>query len=173
MIGARTPIYAIGTLHHTVFTECRRSGLFSFYVFMFLVSLFFISNALYLTPSTFCYSVMHIMYSYFDIMHAYYHVAILYIDDILRCFGGIEYNSLAHLIWGNQNIADNGVFDSIKQTKYIDNEDVEEVLNINENDFIILSLNCQSRSAKIDSLKVLINQINNQHKLSAICLQEK
>ena len=80
MIGARTPIYAIGTLHHTVFTECRRSGLFSFYVFMFLVSLFFISNALYLTPSTFCYSMMHIMYSYFEIMYDYYHVAIIYIQ---------------------------------------------------------------------------------------------
>ena len=47
---------------------------------MFLVSLSFISNALYLTPSTLCYSVMHIMYSYFDIMYAYYHVAIIYIQ---------------------------------------------------------------------------------------------
>ena len=93
-------------------------------------------------------------------------------NDILRCFGGVEHNSLAHLIGGNQNVADNGVFDSIKQSIYIDDEDVEEVLNIKENDFVILSLNCQSLSAKIDSLKVLINQINNQHKLSAICLQE-
>ena len=73
-----------------------------------------------------------------------------------------EHNSLAHLIGGNQNVADNGVFDSIKQSIYIDDEDVEEVLNIKEKDFVILSLNCQSLSAKIDSLKVLINQINNQ-----------
>ena len=34
---------------------------------------------------------------------------------ILRCFGGVEHNSLAHLICGNQNIADNGVFDSINK----------------------------------------------------------
>ena len=45
---------------------------------MFLVSLFFISNALYLTPSTFCYNMMRIMYSYFDIMYAYYRAAIIY-----------------------------------------------------------------------------------------------
>ena len=80
MIGARSPIYAIGILHHTVFTESRPSGLFSFCVFMFLLSLFFISNALYLTPSTFCYNMKHIMYSYFDIMYAYYHAAITYIQ---------------------------------------------------------------------------------------------
>ena len=78
MIGARSPIYAIGTLHYTVFTECPCSGLFSFCVFMFLVSIFFISNALYLTPSTFCHTMMHIMYYYFDIMYAYYHAAIIY-----------------------------------------------------------------------------------------------
>ena len=91
---------------------------------------------------------------------------------ILTCFGGVEHNSLAHLIGGNQNVADNGVFYSIKQSIYIDDEDVEEVLNIKEKYVVILSLNCQSLSAKIDNLKVLINQINNQHKLSAICLQE-
>ena len=50
---------------------------------------------------------------------------------ILRCFGGVEHNSLALLICRNQNIADKCVFDSIKHTKYIDDEDVEEVLNIN------------------------------------------
>ena len=68
MIGARTPIYAICTLHNTGQTECLRSGLFSFCVFMFLVSLFFISNALYLTPFTFCYNmIMMHMNFYFDI----------------------------------------------------------------------------------------------------------
>ena len=70
MIGARTPIHAIGALHYTVLNECRRSGLFSFFVFMFLVSLFFISNALYLMPFTFCYNmIMMHMYLYFDIMY--------------------------------------------------------------------------------------------------------
>ena len=70
MICARTPIYAIGTFNYTVFIEFRRSGLFSFFVFMFPVSLFLISNALYLTHFTFCYNMilMHIIYFYFDIM---------------------------------------------------------------------------------------------------------
>ena len=77
-------------------------------------------------------------------------------NDILRCFGGVEHNSLAHLICGNQNEADNGVFDSM----YIDDEDVERRYIINENDFVFLSVNCQSLSAKIDSLKILINQIS-------------
>ena len=53
-------------------------------------------------------------------------------NDMLRCYGGIEHNSLARLICGNQNVADNGVFDSIKQSIYSDDADVEEVLTINE-----------------------------------------
>ena len=81
MIGARTPIHAIGTLHNTGQTECLRSGLFSFFVFMFLVSLFFISNALYLTPFTFCYNmIMMHMYLYFDIMYDCYRAETTYIQ---------------------------------------------------------------------------------------------
>ena len=48
MIGAHGHLSmgnAIGTLHHIVFTECRRSRLFSLCAFMFLVSLFFISHS--------------------------------------------------------------------------------------------------------------------------------
>ena len=122
--------------------------------------------------SVFVYIRSCTQYILFDIICIYIYLLIFHGKLYFKIFGGVEHNSLAHLICGNQNIADNGVFDSIKQTKYIDDKDVEEVLNINENDFVILSLNCQSLSAKINSLKVLINQINNQHKLSAICLQE-
>ena len=81
MLGARSPIHAIGALHNTGQTECLRSGLFSCFVFMFLVSLFFISNALYLTPFTF-FSNMIMMHMdfYFDIMYDYYRAAITYIQ---------------------------------------------------------------------------------------------
>ena len=52
-----------------------------FFEFMFLVSLFFISNALYLTPFTFCYNMIMIhMNFYFDIMYDYYRAAITYIQ---------------------------------------------------------------------------------------------
>ena len=45
---------------------------------MFLVSLFFISNALYLTPFTFFYNmIMMHMNFYFDIMYDYYRAAII------------------------------------------------------------------------------------------------
>ena len=56
-----------------------------------------------------------------------------------------------------------------KKTKsYVNDDNLEIALNMLPGDFSILSLNCQSLTAKVDSLKVLIENINKRCKLSAI-----
>ena len=95
---------------------------------------------------------------------------------MLTCFGGLENNSLTYLINNLQNQTDkeNNSFENIRQTSYVNNANLDIVLNMLPGDFSILSLSCQSLTTKADSLKVLIENINRptRCKLSAICLQE-
>ena len=95
-------------------------------------------------------------------------------DDMLTCFGGLENNSLTYLINDLQNQTDkeNNIFENIRQTSYVNDDNLEIALNMLPGDISILSLNCQSLTAKADSLNVLIENINKRCKLSAICLQE-
>ena len=47
------------------------------------------------------------------------------------------------------------------------------VIKFTQHDFKIISLNCQSLSAKIDNLKILMHNLDNQQVyIDAICLQE-
>ena len=95
-------------------------------------------------------------------------------DDMLTCFGGLENNSLTYLMNNLQNQTDKeyNIFENIRQTSYVNDDNLDIVLNMLRDDFSILSLNCQSLSAKADSLKVFIENINTRCTLSAICLQE-
>ena len=93
-------------------------------------------------------------------------------EYILRHFGGVHENSLKYLLDDEQNPADPDVLDIIKHSPYTDEEKLMADLTIKQNDFTILSLNCQSLSAKIDGLKILLNNVENNCKIGAICLQE-
>ena len=56
---------------------------------------------------------------------------------------------------------------------YYDNDGFEKFISSTSNNFIVLSLNCQSLAAKFDQLQIYINTYNNfDYRLSAICLQE-
>ena len=69
---------------------------------------------------------------------------------MLTCFGGLENNSLTYLINDLQNQTDkeNNIFENIRQTSYVNDDNLEIALNMLPRDFSILSLNCQSLTAK-------------------------
>ena len=68
---------------------------------------------------------------------------------ILRNFGGVHQNSLKHIIADDEhNPADHDVLDIITHSPYTDEETLTADLTIKQNGFTILSLNCQSLSAK-------------------------
>ena len=58
-----------------------------------------------------------------------------------------------------QNPADHDVLDIIKHSPYTDEEKLMADLTIKQNDFAILCLNCQSLSAKIDGLKIILKTL--------------
>ena len=56
---------------------------------------------------------------------------------------------------------------------YYDSTDFAEFISTTNDNFIVISLNCQSLAAKFDQLQIYINTYNDCHcRLSAICLQE-
>ena len=69
---------------------------------------------------------------------------------MLTCFGGLENNSPTYLINDLQNQTDkeNNIFENIRQTSYVNDDNLEIALNMLPGDFPILSLNCQSLTAK-------------------------
>ena len=94
-------------------------------------------------------------------------------EYILRHFGGVHRHSLKYIIADDEhNPADHDVLDIITHSPYTDEEKLTADLTIKQNDFTILSLNCQSLSAKIDGLKILLKDVENSCKIGTICLQE-
>ena len=81
-------------------------------------------------------------------------------EYILRHFEGVHQNSLKYIIADDKhNPADHDVLDIITHSPYTDEEKLTADLTIKQNDFTILSLNCQSLSAKIDGLKILLKEL--------------
>ena len=77
--------------------------------------------------------------------------------NILQNYGGNNVNSLNHIL----------EFDSdddlhlLQQSQYFDDESLVKQLAKKTNTFKILSLNCQSINAKIDQLKIKLQQYKN------------
>ena len=63
---------------------------------------------------------------------------------------------LLHLEYDDDDL-DEGIPDLLVQSPYYSNEDAIQVLNNKENLFNLISLNCQSLSAKLDQLQVYID----------------
>ena len=78
-------------------------------------------------------------------------------------------NSLTYLL----NTAESEELNAIQHSPYFGDD---ELINSNVHDkytYIIASLNCQSRDAKFDYIKVLVDKfINNNTLIQVLCLQE-
>ena len=95
-------------------------------------------------------------------------------EHILRHFGGFEQNSLLHLLnEEHSHDLEQGMLDVLQLSPYTDEYSLTSVIKFKQHDFKIISLNCQSLSAKIDNLKILMHNLDNQQVyIDAICLQE-
>ena len=76
-------------------------------------------------------------------------------------------NSLKHLLDDSEE-----EFDIISVSTYSDVDSLADLMSSNNSNFSILSLNVQSINAKFDELKITIEQINQVHTISVICIQE-
>ena len=76
-------------------------------------------------------------------------------------------NSLKHLL---NNTKDE--YDIIPLSTYTDVNTLAERMSANNSTLSILSLNAQSINAKFDELKITIDQLNEIHRVSVICIQE-
>ena len=90
-------------------------------------------------------------------------------ESILDQYGGVRINSLDHIL-----SLDNDDESTLFQTSnYYSEESMADIFSANINSFNILSLNCQSINAKIDELKIKLNEMKNRNCVfDAICLQE-
>ena len=76
-------------------------------------------------------------------------------------------NSLKHLLDDSEE-----EFHTISASTYSDVDSLADPMSSNNSNFSILSLNVQSINAKFDELKITIEQINQVHTISVICIQE-
>ena len=76
-------------------------------------------------------------------------------------------NSLKHLL---NNTEDE--YDIIPLSTYTDVNTLAERMSANNSTLSVLSLNAQSINAKFDELKITIDQLNEIHTVSVICIQE-
>ena len=90
-------------------------------------------------------------------------------ENILHNYGGNNVNSLNHIL--EYDVEDE--LHLLQNSQYFDDETLLKQLATKTNTFKILNLNCQSFNAKIDQLKIKIQQYKNDNcEFSAICLQE-
>ena len=91
-------------------------------------------------------------------------------EDILEHFGGLNANSLVHLLHNN---TDNDEPDFMQLSSYHDDDSLNTMFNIKADSFSILSLNCQSLNAKFDQINIKVQQLRSEgHEFKVICLQE-
>ena len=91
---------------------------------------------------------------------------------LLEYFGGIQKNSLNHILLGDDKTDDIQV-DVIKHSAYYDRDMLQPILKEKKNSFTILSTNIESINAKFSELEVFVHELQ-QHdfEFSAICIQE-
>ena len=92
--------------------------------------------------------------------------------DILADFGGLSNNSLAKVIGYNEENRDL-VTPLFIESPYVETAALNDHLSNFRNCFSVLSLNTQSLNAKIDGLRILLEQLHDTNFIfTAICLQE-
>ena len=94
-----------------------------------------------------------------------------YTNSFIHNIGLNEENSLSHLLdkispeIGNET-------DLIEHSKYYNDVDFKNLLHNANSKISMLSLNCQSINAKFDKLKFFLGDVNKDHPISVICIQE-
>ena len=78
-------------------------------------------------------------------------------------------NSLEHLL-NYENMEEE--ITNLKLSSYIDIVSLREALGSAKSTLSILSFNAQSINTKFDEFRIAINQINEKHPISIICVQE-
>ena len=90
-------------------------------------------------------------------------------ESILDQYGGVRNNSLDHIL----SLDNDDESELFQTSNYYSEESMADIFSANINSFNILSLNCQSINAKIDELKIKLNETKNRNCVfDAICLQE-
>ena len=92
-------------------------------------------------------------------------------NSFIHNTGLTEENSLVHLLDAISPQEENEA-DIIEHSKYYDDKDFNNALQSYNSKISMLSLNCQSISAKFDKLKLFLDDVNNQNPISIICIQE-
>ena len=92
-------------------------------------------------------------------------------NSFIHITGLTEENSLVHLLDAISPQEENEA-DIIEHSKYYDDIDFNNALQSYNSKISMLSLNCQSISAKFDKLKLFLDDVNNQNPISIICIQE-
>ena len=92
-------------------------------------------------------------------------------NSFIHNTGLTEENSLVHLLDAISPQEENEA-DIIEHSKYYDDIDFNNALQSYNSKISMLSLNCQSISAKFDKLKLFLDDVNNQNPISIICIQE-
>ena len=92
-------------------------------------------------------------------------------NSFIHNTGLTEENSLVHLLDAISPQEENEA-DIIEHSKYYDDIDFNNALQSYNSKISMLSLNCQSISAKFDKLKLFLDDVNSQNPISIICIQE-
>ena len=96
--------------------------------------------------------------------------------SILDGFGGVGMNSLINLLDVNSTQEnDPNIFETqlLKQSPYFNIDNMISHFKTMQNQFILISLNCESLNAKLDEIKIFLHHLEIHDCLpSAICLQE-
>ena len=96
-------------------------------------------------------------------------------ESILRAYGGINCNSLNHILQlDNEDTDDNAIYSHMmKISSFYDTGDFNNFVENNNNKFTILSTNIESVHAKFDDLAIFVEQLRDlSFGFGAICLQE-
>ena len=92
-------------------------------------------------------------------------------EQILVNYGGIEQNNLMHIIQEHITEIDN--ISNLQSSIYVSNNDLQAKLNVFNDNFTVLSLNCQSLPAKFDKIHLLVEELKLKgFEFSALCFQE-
>ena len=95
-------------------------------------------------------------------------------ENILRSYGGLNDNSLRHVLHSNEDENDNNNYlNATTHSCYYDTDHLNATLKKHKNSFTIFSTNIESLNAKFDELTVYIDILREtDFEFSAICLQE-
>ena len=102
------------------------------------------------------------------------HVKIMantYTNSFIHNIGLNVENSLSHLLERISPEIENET-DLIEHSKYYNDVDFKNLLHNAKSKISMLSLNCQSINAKFDKLNLFLDDVNIEHPISVICIQE-